>query len=169
MVSPVLAAKWGLALSWCKPMTTDLRKGKVIIRNSQLFRNALYCNSSVSSNEYINWIHHFRCDHHCGPVWSFFILNIISTFFKQLSPFINIFFAKTCFSIHIIHSCVNFTLFELLFSATKNLMTDQCSSLEHSVLFTTILNSLKMNIFCKIKIIFILNQFQIKQGDVLVV
>ena len=91
MVSIVLAAVWGLALSWWNPMTTDLRKGKVIMYNSQVFRNVLYCNSSISQNEHINWIHHFRCAQHCGPAWFVFILNTILIFFNQFKRFVTLF------------------------------------------------------------------------------
>ena len=57
-----------IALSGWNPLITDLRKSKVIRhnfmrsihRNSQLFRNVLYYSFSVSRNECINWIHHFR-------------------------------------------------------------------------------------------------------------
>ena len=56
IVSTVLAPEWSLALSIWNSMTIDVRKGKVFVhnfvcctyRNSQMFRNVLYCNSSVS-------------------------------------------------------------------------------------------------------------------------
>ena len=43
-------------------------------------------------------------------------------------------------------------------------MTGVCLSLKHSDLFDAILNSLKTNIFRKIKIIFTTNQFQAIQS-----
>ena len=42
----------------------------------------------------------------------------------------------------------------------KDLMRDLCSNQDHSFWFTTILNCLRRNVFCKIKIIFALNTFQ---------
>ena len=59
----------------------------------------------------------------------------------MFNSFVNI-FSKTCFTSHI-HLYVSLGL---LFSATKYLMTDLCSSLEQSVWFSGILNSLKTNI-----------------------
>ena len=70
----------------------------------------------------------FNCNFFVSPltdssasgVFAFFmgkgcpVLIPISTVFKQFSPFLNIFLDKTCFSIHISHSSVNFTLFVLL-------------------------------------------------------
>ena len=44
----------------------------------------------------------------------------------------NIFLTKTCFSLHLSHSFVKFTF--LQFITSKNLMTEFCSSLEHSCL-----------------------------------
>ena len=56
------------------------------------------------------------------------------------------FLTNTCFSIHTTHSSVNFTWFAL-----HSLMTNLCSSREYSVWLTTILNSLKTNIFARLK------------------
>ena len=71
-------------------------------------KNVLYCNSSVYQNECFNWIHHFSYAHHYWLAWPVFILNTISTFFKQFSPFVNISLTKTHFFIHI--TSVNFAL-----------------------------------------------------------
>ena len=66
----------------------------------------------------------------------------------MFSPFVNIFLTKyTSYildSIHIIHSSVNSI-------PTKNLMTVLCSILVHFVGFAAILNSLKINIFERLK------------------
>ena len=61
-----LAVVWGLALSRWIPTTTDLWKSKVIMqnfvyythRNSQLFGNHLYCNSSANQNivYFLSWV-----------------------------------------------------------------------------------------------------------------
>ena len=50
---------------------------------THLFRKDVYCNSSFSENECINWIHHFKCARECGLTWLVFILNTILTFYKQ--------------------------------------------------------------------------------------
>ena len=95
MVSSVLVAVWGFAWSEWKSSTLEKAKSSCTIfvccthKNSQLFKNVLYCYYSVSQNECINWIHHFRC----ADIWrSVFLLNTISTFFKQCSLFVNFFF-----------------------------------------------------------------------------
>ena len=62
---------------------------------------------------------------------------------------------KTCFSVHITHSSI--ISHSLHFSVIKNLMTDLCSSLKHSVLFVTILNSLKRNIIVRWKFLIYTN------------
>ena len=85
MVSTVLGAIWGLELFQWNPKTSDLIKKAI---NSLLFRNVHDRNSSVSQNECINWIHHFRCTRHCWSAWSVLILKTISSFFDKLSLFL---------------------------------------------------------------------------------
>ena len=96
-------------------------------RISKLFRNVLYCNSSLSQNEWINWIHHFRCAQHCEPAWPAFILDTILTFFKQFCLFSNIFWLKHVSSSYISHILLKIS-YSLHFSATQILLTDLCSS-----------------------------------------
>ena len=63
-----LLQPWSLELSGWNPTKADFRKSKIIRhnfvscthRNSPLFRNVLYCHSSVCQNERINWICHFK-------------------------------------------------------------------------------------------------------------
>ena len=58
----------------------------------------------------------------------------------MFSPSVNIFLTKTCSSVHIRHSFLNFTWFALL-----------CSSLEYFIWLATILNSLEKIIFSRLK------------------
>ena len=96
---------------------------------TEMFRNVLHNNPPISENKCINWIHHFRCDRHCGPVWPVFILKTNLTFFKEFCPFENIFLLKytSTFTSHLLLQIT----YGLPVSATKILMTYLCSILEH--------------------------------------
>ena len=101
------------------PVTTDLWKDMVVmqnfvcytLRNSQIFRNILFCNSYVNQNVRINWIHHFRCTLHCDFARSVFILNILTFNLAHLLKS----FAKTSFYIHLSRSSINFCISQPLF------------------------------------------------------
>ena len=93
-----------------------------------------------------------------GESWAvFFFLARIHSGKPMFSPFVNIlfffffffFFTKTFFSMHIKYFSLNFKGWH--FSTGKYLKIDQCSSLEPSVWFFAILNSLKTNIFVILK------------------
>ena len=75
---------------------------------------------------------------------------------SMFSLLINIFWWKhtSPYTLHILQQILH----GLHFSVSKNLIIDFWSSLEHSVLFATILNRLKRNIFMRLK--YLLNQFQ---------
>ena len=128
-------------------------------KNSHLFRNVLYCNSSVSQNECIKWIHHFRYDCPCGPT---FILNSTINLFKQLGPFVKIFFTKTCFSVHITHSFVNFIWF--VFLNHQRFHERPLFKPGAICLICHYFAQLQNKYVCKNWIIFILNQFHIMQS-----
>ena len=119
--------------------------------NSQLLRNVIYCKSSVIQYEHINWIYHLWRVRHCRPFSPVFILNTISTFFKQFSPFV-IFFIKTFFSVHITY-LVNFTWFSLLCHQKFDVQV-WCT------LIFSYFELLQNKYISEIEIIFAINQFR---------
>ena len=95
MVSTVLPVIWDHRLSCWNLSAADLRKGSFVCcthRNPDLFQNVLYCNSFISQNEYINWIHHFRCSCNCKPA------KPVSTWILFQSSFNNLSYFYICFS-----------------------------------------------------------------------
>ena len=88
-----------------------------IFRNSLFIRNDLYCNSSLSQNESINRTPHSESIHHCGPTRPVFIFDTILLYrpsLREITLFVNFFFTEKCFSVHIIHTSINFQEFGLL-------------------------------------------------------
>ena len=90
-----------------------------------------------------------------------FLLNTILTFFKQFSPFINVFSLKHAspYTSRILQEILH----GLQFSATKNFMTDLYSYLEH-YLICPHFEKPQNKYFSKIKIIFAINLFQTMQN-----
>ena len=106
----------GIHISWTQGI-----KGQAIIlkfvrcthRIFLPFWYLFYYKSSVSQNEHINCIHHFRCGNYYDPAGHVFIWNTICFFFKQFSRLMHIFFTKTSVYVHIVHS-VSLTSFVFL-------------------------------------------------------
>ena len=121
--------------------------------NSFLFRNVLYCNSSVSQNEYISRFYHFRCACHCGFDRYAFILNSISTFFLFNLSYLKTFLTKSGFSVYINHSSLNLASVAIFCHQTFD---ERPGALR----FAEIFNDLKTIIFCEIIILSGLKQFQ---------
>ena len=125
-----------LALSTIYQLDPDVRR--LVRRLKCLHLNILKMNKSAVFNQ--------TC---LDKVKShFFVFCFIFHAFLFICKYILI---KTYFSVRIIHSSVNFTSHDLYFSAIYDLMTGLCASLEHTVRFDAILDSLKRDIFARLK------------------
>ena len=107
LVYTVLSTTWGVALSCWNPMTTDHRKMKAITYNLCTVPTEILSYSEMSS---IITLMSIKMS---ALTWSTISGELaivdLPTSFKKFSSFVNIVLTKTCYSVYITHSSVNFT------------------------------------------------------------